>query len=204
MVAAILIFLWPLDELYGIGRQAFDVALGPQRQSNTRPIAFRRPRAASRRLQQAAPGFDRAAGAPSSNTAAAGASRLEHAATDQAISKENETVEGLPQQAAAAPSAYVEQLEKRIGEKDETIKFLQEELVDRRSQISGMKAIIDGQRQLLETINNNVAPVFGALAQLVRGKSDASDDIKATIVDETGTRDSQSEASGSRDRQPQA
>ena len=148
-----------------------------------------------RRLQHAAAGSDRAEGAPSSNTVAAGASRLEHAAADQASPEENKTAEGVPQQAAAAPAtAYVEQLQKRIDEKDETIKFLQEELVDRRSQISGMKAIIDGQRQLLETINNNVAPVFGALAQLVRGKSEASEDIKATIVDEMGSTDSQPQA----------
>jgi hypothetical protein len=74
---------------------------------------------------------------------------------------------------ATDSTSYVAQLEKRLDEKDDTIKFLQEELVDRRTQISGMKAIIDGQRQLLETINQNVAPVFGALAMLVQGKSKA-------------------------------
>jgi len=78
-----------------------------------------------------------------------------------------------------ATTSYVAQLEKRLEEKDDTIKFLQEELVDRRIQISGMKAIIDGQRQLLETINQNVAPVFGALAQLVQGKS-KTDAMKAS------------------------
>ena len=78
-----------------------------------------------------------------------------------------------------AATSYVAQLEKRLEEKDDTIKFLQEELVDRRTQISGMKAIIDGQRQLLETINQNVAPVFGALAQLVQGKS-KTDAMKAS------------------------
>lgn len=139
-----------------------------------------------RRLQQAAAGSDRAEAAPNSYSAQAGASMLQQAAADRTSERENENFSGMPQQAAAGPdrAAYVAQLERRIDEKDATIKFLQEELVDRRSQISGMKAIIDGQRQLLETINNNVAPVFGALAQLVRGKSDVAGDIKATIVDE--------------------
>jgi chromosome segregation ATPase len=80
---------------------------------------------------------------------------------------------------------YIEQLQKRIDEKDETIEFLQEELTDRRAQISGMKQIIDGQRQLLETINTNVAPVFGALAKLVAPKGrDGDDPIVATMVDD--------------------
>jgi hypothetical protein len=80
---------------------------------------------------------------------------------------------------------YIEQLQKRIEEKEETIEFLQEELVDRRAQIGGMKQIIDGQRQLLETINSNVAPVFGALARLVAPKGrDADDPIVAKIVDD--------------------
>jgi len=86
-------------------------------------------------------------------------------------------------------SAYIDQLEKRIEEKNRTIEFLQDELKDRRSQISGMKAIIDGQRQLLETINNNVAPVFGALAQLVQKTKPAADEpVHATIVDEPADR----------------
>ena len=80
---------------------------------------------------------------------------------------------------------YIEQLEKRIEEKDETIDFLQEELIDRRAQIGGMKQIIDGQRQLLETINANVAPVFGALAKLVAPKGrDVDDPIVAKMVDD--------------------
>jgi chromosome segregation ATPase len=80
---------------------------------------------------------------------------------------------------------YIEQLVKRIEEKDETIEFLQEELTDRRAQISGMKQIIDGQRQLLETINSNVAPVFGALAKLVAPKGrDEDDPIVAKMVDD--------------------
>jgi hypothetical protein len=83
-------------------------------------------------------------------------------------------------------SRYVAQLEKRIEEKDKTIDFLQEELVDRRSQIGGMKEIIDGQRLLLESINTNVAPVFTALAEVARGKPDARDVVRATIVDAGG------------------
>ena len=47
-----------------------------------------------------------------------------------------------------------------------------------------MKNIIDGQRQLLETINNNVAPVFGALAKLVAPKDPDKDSVVATIVDD--------------------
>ena len=67
-------------------------------------------------------------------------------------------------------SGYVAQLEKRLDEKDEEIDFLREELVDRRGQIRDMKAIIDGQNQLLETINANVAPIFRALATSVEKK----------------------------------
>ena len=60
-------------------------------------------------------------------------------------------------------SRYVGQLEKRIEEKDQTIKFLQEELTDRRAQISGMKEIIDGQRGLLKQINERIRPgLWGA------------------------------------------
>jgi hypothetical protein len=139
-----------------------------------------------RRLEQAAAGSDTPREGLNGDTAAAGSSRLQPAGTGDERPAQINPAEGLPQPAAAAPAAaYVAQLEKRIEEKDETIKFLQEELVDRRAQISGMKAIIDGQRQLLETINNNVAPVFGALAQLVRGKSETSENIRATFVDET-------------------
>jgi hypothetical protein len=67
-------------------------------------------------------------------------------------------------------SGYVAQLEKRLDEKDDEIGFLREELVDRRGQIRDMKAIIDGQNQLLETINANVAPIFRALATTVEKK----------------------------------
>jgi hypothetical protein len=81
-------------------------------------------------------------------------------------------------------SRYVGQLEKRIEEKDQTIKFLQEELTDRRTQISGMKEIIDGQRGLLKQINEGFAPVFGALAQLVAPKQrDDSERVTATFVE---------------------
>lgn len=143
-----------------------------------------------RRQQHAAAGVDRVETARENNPVAAGSSMLEHAATGSGSSRDERTAEAVPQHAAAPPGAgYLEQLEKRIEEKDETIKFLQEELVDRRTQISGMKAIIDGQRQLLETINNNVAPVFGALAQLVRGKSDA-EEVRATIVEDMANVDS--------------
>lgn len=64
-------------------------------------------------------------------------------------------------------SDYVAQLEARIEEKDEEIDFLREELIDRRGQIRDMKNIIDGQNQLLETIQTNVAPIFNALAASV-------------------------------------
>lgn len=145
-----------------------------------------------RRREQAAAGSGTPKESLNGDTAAAGSSRLQPAAAGKEDAALKEDVEGVSQQAAAAPAAaYVAQLEKRIGEKDETIKFLQEELVDRRAQISGMKAIIDGQRQLLETINNNVAPVFGALAQLVRGKSETTQDIRATIVDDPAEREAE-------------
>lgn len=65
-------------------------------------------------------------------------------------------------------SGYVAQLEARLGEKDEEIDFLREELIDRRGQIRDMKGIIDGQNQLLETIQSNVAPIFKALAATVQ------------------------------------
>lgn len=61
-------------------------------------------------------------------------------------------------------SGFVVQLEARLEEKDEEIDFLREELIDRRGQIRDMKGIIDGQNQLLEAIQNNIAPVFKALA----------------------------------------
>jgi hypothetical protein len=67
----------------------------------------------------------------------------------------------------ADTSGYVAQLEERLVEKDEEIAFLREELVDRRGQIKDMKGIIDGQNQLLEAIQTNVAPIFKALAATV-------------------------------------
>ncbi|MGE3697927.1 MAG: hypothetical protein AB7G08_03930 [Hyphomicrobiaceae bacterium] len=143
-----------------------------------------------RRLEQAAAGSDTPKEALNDNTDAAGSSRLQHAAAGKDDAEQENPAGGLSQQAASAPTAaYVEQLEKRIEEKDDQIKFLREELIDRRAQISGMKAIIDGQRQLLETINSNVAPVFGALAQLVRGKSETSENIRATVVNDSEERE---------------
>jgi hypothetical protein len=68
---------------------------------------------------------------------------------------------------SADTSGYVAQLEERLVEKDEEIAFLREELIDRRGQIKDMKGIIDGQNQLLEAIQTNVAPIFKALAATV-------------------------------------
>ena len=86
-------------------------------------------------------------------------------------------------------SVYVAQLEHRLQEKDEEISFLREELIDRRGQIKDMKGIIDGQNQLLETIQTNVAPIFKALAATVKSEkiglaADANRHIE-TFRDET-------------------
>ena len=83
---------------------------------------------------------------------------------------DNDAPEPLPRQPASGPdtSHYVAQLEARLEEKDEEIEFLREELIDRRGQIRDMKGIIDGQNQLLETIQTNVAPIFNALAATVK------------------------------------
>ena len=70
----------------------------------------------------------------------------------------------------ADTSGYVAQLEERLVEKDEEIAFLREELIDRRGQIKDMKGIIDGQNQLLEAIQTNVAPIFKALAATVENQ----------------------------------
>jgi len=59
-------------------------------------------------------------------------------------------------------------LSDRLAEKDAEIAFLREELIDRRGQIKDMKSIIDGQNQLLDTIQRNVAPIFKALAATVQ------------------------------------
>ena len=106
----------------------------------------------------------------------------------ETIDKRATTPDDTSRHDATSPdtSRYVGQLEKRIEEKDQTIKFLQEELTDRRAQISGMKEIIDGQRGLLKQINEGFAPVFGALAQLVAPKKrEESEPIMATVVDRT-------------------
>jgi chromosome segregation ATPase len=106
--------------------------------------------------------------------------------TGSAIDGHGPTVSDTDRQESES-ERFVEQLQKRIDEKDATIEFLQEELTDRRAQISGMKQIIDGQRQLLETINSNVAPVFGALAKLVAPKGrDGDDPIVAKMVNDAG------------------
>ncbi len=83
---------------------------------------------------------------------------------------DEDTLESSPRQPASGPdtSRYVAQLEARLEEKDEEIEFLREELIDRRGQIRDMKGIIDGQNQLLETIQTNVAPIFNALAATVK------------------------------------
>jgi hypothetical protein len=136
-----------------------------------------------RRAQQAAAGSDALKPAPMADTAAAGSSRLQPAAAGIEDRRSDDPAGGVSQQAA---SGYVSQLEKRIEEKDRTIEFLQDELKDRRSQISGMKAIIDGQRQLLESINHNVAPIFQSLARLVAPKTNDEDDretVRAAFVD---------------------
>lgn len=81
-------------------------------------------------------------------------------------------------------SHLVDQLEKRIDEKNDEIKFLREELEDRRNQIRGMKSIIDGQNTLLEAINRSTAPVFRALAASVaRGESNPDKVRLAANVD---------------------
>ncbi len=93
-------------------------------------------------------------------------------------------VETLPKPPMATEpdtTGLVAQLESRIGEKDAEIAFLREELTDRRGQIRDMKGIIDGQNQLLETLNRNVAPVFQALATAVeKGRIGAPRPIDAT------------------------
>jgi hypothetical protein len=63
---------------------------------------------------------------------------------------------------------YVEQLEIRIVEKDKTIDFLQDELKDRRGQIKGMSDFMEQNHGLLATINGNMAPIFKALASVLR------------------------------------
>ena len=105
-----------------------------------------------------------------------------HVGQDQAPQKQIDTVghrpaasvddaQEPPQRQPASGtdmSRYVAQLEARLDEKDEEIEFLREELIDRRGQIRDMKGIIDGQNQLLETIQTNVAPIFNALAATVK------------------------------------
>jgi len=128
-------------------------------------------------LQQGATANDAQPKPLNTNPGAASFSALERGETDKEGTEKSEP--------GPTDQAYVSQLEKRIEEKDETIKFLQDELIDRRNQISGMKLIIDGQRELLQTINNNVAPVFGALAQLVSGKAKAEvEPTRTTIIDQ--------------------
>jgi hypothetical protein len=75
-------------------------------------------------------------------------------------------------------------LKERLAEKDEEIGFLREELIDRRGQIKNMKSIIDGQNQLLDTIQRNVAPIFKALAATVQaGRSSLAADMAHEVRD---------------------
>ena len=98
----------------------------------------------------------------------------------------------LPRPASSAVdmSGHVAHLAARLDEKDEEIAFLREELIDRRGQIRDMKGIIDGQNQLLETIQTNVAPIFNALAATVKSKGiglgpePTSDNRQATDVEQ--------------------
>jgi hypothetical protein len=59
-------------------------------------------------------------------------------------------------------------LEIRIVEKDKTIDFLQDELKDRRDQIKGQRDFMEQNHGLLATINGNMAPIFKALANVLR------------------------------------
>jgi hypothetical protein len=131
------------------------------------------------RGQQAAAGSSILEKEPATDSDAAGLSRLQQAASEL----KNRDDGGVSQH--AAPS-YVTQLEKRIEEKDQQIQFLQEELKDRRAQISGMKQIIEGHRALLEQINAGFAPVFRSLAQAVAPKrrEPEGETVTATVVDE--------------------
>jgi hypothetical protein len=73
-----------------------------------------------------------------------------------------------PAGASSDMRRYVEQLEIRIVEKDKTIDFLQDELKDRRGQIKGMSDFMEQNHGLLATINGNMAPIFKALANVLR------------------------------------
>ena len=89
-------------------------------------------------------------------------------------------------------SRHVAQLEARLEEKDEEIEFLREELIDRRGQIRDMKGIIDGQNQLLETIQSNVAPIFNALAATVKTNGislDRANELQQNDLGEHSSRD---------------
>lgn len=94
--------------------------------------------------------------------------------------------EGKPVSRQMVTAGHVTQLEKRIEDKDKQIDFLQEELTDRRDQIRGMKDIISEQKLLLESMNNNIAPIFKALAASVEKGTltPAPEPIRATIVEQ--------------------
>ena len=81
-------------------------------------------------------------------------------------------------------ASYVAQLELRIKEKDKQIAFLQDEMIDRREHLHNMKKIIDGQNNLLDTIQRNVAPVFQALASTVDRRQ-----IKVTSLEQGSAHD---------------
>jgi hypothetical protein len=96
---------------------------------------------------------------------------IEHATVGPSPTQpDNGAHQDLERPRASEPdtSGHVVQLEQRLEEKDDEIAFLREELIDRRGQIKDMKGIIDGQNQLLETIQTNVAPIFQALASTVK------------------------------------
>ena len=85
-------------------------------------------------------------------------------------------------QAPDLNNRYIEQLEKRIEEKDGQIGFLQDELKDRRDQFRGMKDIISEQKVLLQSMNSHMAPIFEALASAIENGGIKSPEIAPTRI----------------------
>ncbi len=115
---------------------------------------------------------------------------------------DDDTPETSATEAPSKPDTarYVAQLEARLEEKDAEIGFLREELIDRRGQIRDMKGIIDGQNQLLEVIQTNVAPIFNALAATVETKR-----INVTsVMDRPEKTERSGDNPGEQGREPQA